>query len=125
VPLSQFIEPIYTGEKAGNMVAFAPEGVEFLWAAGIWEQWVSQTTGEVIESFAILTDAPIPFVAKVGHDRSPVFLRESDLGVWLGSPGRDPRLLLKEVLALRCVPLLRAEVDRPLAAGWEKRAKLS
>ena len=123
VPLTRFIEPIYSGGMAGNRVAFVPEGTEFLWAAGIWERWLSALTGEIVESFAILTDAPIPFVQETGHDRSPVFLQESELGAWLGSQGRAPQLLLQEILALRHNPSLRAEVDRPLAAGWEKRAK--
>lgn len=123
VPVSRFIEPIYTGERAGHMVAFLPEEAEFLWAAGIWEKWFSAQTGEVIESFAILTDAPLPFVEKTGHDRSPVFLRESDVEKWLSSEGAEPRALLQEISTLRSTPKLRAEVDRPLSRGWEKRKK--
>lgn len=122
VPISQFVEPIYSGDCAGNMVGFAPEGDEFLWAAGIWESWLSSATGEVLESFAILTDAPLPLVQAMGHDRSPVFLGRNEIGEWLGSEGRDPRLILKQILEMRHLPSLRAGVDRPLAPGWERRA---
>jgi putative SOS response-associated peptidase YedK len=123
VPMSEFIEPIYTGALQGSMVAFSSSDDELLWAAGIWEQWRSPKTGECIDSFAILTDEPIPFVRQVGHDRSPVLLREAQTKDWLKSEGGNPELILQEILELRSTPALRTSVDRKLAQGWEKRAK--
>src|SRR5665213_3779118 len=41
VPLTDFIEPIYEGEYAGFMVAFAAESGGLIFAAGVWDEWVN------------------------------------------------------------------------------------
>lgn len=83
VPLTEFYEPIYEGEWAGHMVAFSRSEVQCLLAAGIWEEWLDTETGEVLQSFAILTTDPQPSVLKIGHDRSPVFLGLDQARAWL------------------------------------------
>ena len=120
VPLSGFIEPIYTGELAGNMVRFFSPGEPLLTAAGIWEQWCG-ADGEIIDSFAILTDEPVPFVSQTGHDRSPVFLEEGSFDTWLNADGMTPRDSVEFLKEKAYKPELLVEVDRPLKAGWEKR----
>ena len=51
--------------------------------AGIWDQWTDAKTGEIKESFALVTRAATPAVAKV-HARMPVILRNlSEYHRWL------------------------------------------
>jgi putative SOS response-associated peptidase YedK len=52
--MSGFVKPIYENMFAGNMVEFAAPHGEVLLAAGIWEEWASKDTGEVIQSFGRL-----------------------------------------------------------------------
>ncbi|MBS1984822.1 MAG: SOS response-associated peptidase family protein [Bdellovibrionales bacterium] len=122
VPISAFVEPIYTGKLAGNMVAFESESEPILSAAGIWEEWTSKTSGEIVHSFALLTHDPMPFVEKTGHDRSPLFLTSAGTQEWLASEGQKPDHLKKLLLDHRLVPPLSAAIHRPMKEGWQKRA---
>jgi putative SOS response-associated peptidase YedK len=44
-----------------------------------------EKTGEVIDSFAIVTTEPDEFIKKTGHDRSPLFLPEAQWSHWLAA----------------------------------------
>lgn len=84
VPLTSFFESCTTGTHAGNIVRFAGESPnDILLAAGIWDSWTDNSSGEIITSFAIITDDPTPFLLEVGHDRQPVFLSQQNADVWL------------------------------------------
>ncbi|MGB0422947.1 MAG: SOS response-associated peptidase [Flavobacteriales bacterium] len=63
--------------------------------AGIWDEWVNQSTGEVVKSFAIITTVPNGVMDKIGHHRSPVVLHARDEKHWI-----NPELPLSEVTAL-------------------------
>lgn len=121
VPLTEFIEPIYTGEHAGNMVAFGQEGGALLLAAGVWDEWVNRATGEVVRSFAIITSDPLPFIAEVGHDRCPVFLKEEAGLEWLANEKKSPALLKEFLKAEQCKPDFTVARHRAMRPGWEKR----
>ncbi len=121
VPMSDFIEPIYTGEYAGNMVRFEPPHHGMLVAAGLWEEWTSRETGEVVDSFTVITHEPVPFVEKIGHDRSPVFLAERDYDEWLSPRTDDPKQLVRFLIDHQQKPELEVEKERALKSGWEKR----
>ena len=128
VPVSNFIEPIYQGEFAGNWVRFQEPTKKLLFAAGIWDEWRSPVDGEVIESFAILTHDPLKPVEEMGHERSPLFLDEVGCGEWLalgeGPSDRVKRSPLQWVDFLRShrlTPAIAALKDEPMKAGWEKR----
>jgi putative SOS response-associated peptidase YedK len=121
IPMTDFIEPIYEGEYAGNMVSFHQKQAGLLMAAGVWEHWEGQ--GEVIESFTILTQAADPFIAGIGHDRTPIFIDG------IGKSGED-WLYEGEKSADQCFEALKlgqqlleleVERDRPMRPGWEKR----
>lgn len=118
VPMNSFIEPIYEGEMAGNMVSFNSN--ELLCAAGIYDTWVNKDSGEVIESFAVITSEPCDYVRHIGHDRQPVFLNKASAIEWTHLTGNaeDMRHFLKEKAI---VPQLTTAVERPLKSGWEKR----
>lgn len=53
--------------------------------AGVWDEWVNEETGEVLNSFAILTTVANPLLAAVGHHRSPVILHPEQESDWLSS----------------------------------------
>ena len=119
--LTDFIEPIYSGEFAGNMVSFNTDGKEILYAAGLWDEWVNKETGEVIRSFTIITSEPPKFVKNTGHDRCPVFLNLEDGIAWLKERGK--LIDLTHWLEIKkTTPQLSAKKFRPMKAGWEKRA---
>ena len=123
IPITEFIEPIYAGPYAGNMVRFSDSTRPLLVAAGIFDIWVNKATGEVRESFSIITSEPPKFIAEMGHDRCPVFLNKDIFKLWLDTKNYDSKAATE---------LLRAQmdfdksyavtIDRPLAKGWEKRA---
>lgn len=121
VPLTHFIEPIYDGEFAGHMVAFHARGDDWLIAAGIWETWVNRATGEVTESFAIITTEPPEYIARMGHDRCPLFLSQNKQQLWLDSNGQRPAEMVQFLLDSRDELEFGAESFRPMRPGWEKR----
>ena len=100
VPLTGFFESCREGRHAGNIVKFSSsEEQQILYAAGVWNCWTDMTSGEVIDSFAILTDEPIPFIREVGHDRQPVFLNLEDANTWLNHqqlPAKEAYHFLKD-----------------------------
>jgi putative SOS response-associated peptidase YedK len=119
VPITNFIEPIYTGEFAGKMVSFDAD--ELLVAAGIYSSWLDKQTGEVIDSFALIMQDAMPFVSKTGHSRSPIFLNKMASQNWIESEG-EPALELKSWLTReKLIPELKVSIDRPMAKNWEKR----
>lgn len=121
VPLTAFIEPIYEKDLAGHMVNFHAPKYQLLTAAGIYDEWVDVKTGEVIESFAILTQDPIDYVANIGHDRSPLFLAPNSFESWI-KPGRRQAEDMVDFLKTEShTPELATSIDRALKPGWEKR----
>lgn len=122
VPLTTFIEPIYENEMAGNMVQFnSPDG-HIMVAAGIYDEWINKETGEVVESFAIITSEPPEFVKTIGHDRCPFFINESVFKDWLETKQQNPSEVMQLLKNAKITPPLTVAVDRPLKPGWEKRA---
>lgn len=51
--------------------------------AGIWDTWANPETGELVNSFAIVTAPPNALLQRLPHHRSPVVLRRSDELRWL------------------------------------------
>lgn len=120
IPLSAFIEPIYVGNWAGSMVAFAAEGDQLMWAAGIYDEWTNPETGEIIDSFSILTKEPPPQIADIGHDRCPIFIEKAYIEPWLKIIGK-PEEMKRELLSHTEEILFFPREDRKLKPGWEKR----
>lgn len=113
VPLNAFIEPIYEGERAGHMVKFSQRNDGVLFAGGLWDQWVDKSSGEMLESFSIITRPPLKYIAEAGHDRSPVFMAENAFVDWL-NPGMKEKDLLELLYAQKDDKEWKAEIDRPL-----------
>jgi putative SOS response-associated peptidase YedK len=53
--------------------------------AGIWDTWVNKTTGEMKNTFSIITTKANPLLEKIHNvrKRMPVILRQEDEGKWL------------------------------------------
>ena len=64
--------------------------------AGIWDSWVDKETGEVTNSFSIITTVANTLLQQIGHHRSPVILDEGDEENWLSDiPLQDVTKLLR------------------------------
>ncbi len=122
VPLNEFIEPIYIGQYAGNMVRFGLDSNSVLTAAGIYDEWVNRQSGEVLQSFSIVTQEPSDFIAKIGHDRSPIFLNKDAFEYWLNPKNSHSAGLIDFLRSQKQPDEFRVQIDRPLKKGWEKRA---
>lgn len=115
VPIDSFIEPIYEGEYAGNMVKF--NSSQPVLAAGIYDQWVNKETGEVIDSFSILTKEPSPFVAKIGHDRQPIFLTDPKVQMeWIVNKSKNSLEWQNFLSSVDNINEFNIEIDRKLKA---------
>ncbi len=100
---------------SGCMVRFVPE--QTILAAGIYDEWVNKETGEVIESFSILTKEPTAFVANIGHDRQPIFLdQDEDRAQWLLPESKTPKDWQNFLSTLKNHDEFRVEVERKLKA---------
>ncbi|MCO5143113.1 MAG: SOS response-associated peptidase [Oligoflexia bacterium] len=122
VPITGFVEPIYENYWAGHMVEFF--GTSILYAAGVYDQWVDQSNGEVLESFAILMDQPNEYISSIGHDRMPIFLKKEDAICWKNSIFPSSKEAKSFLLKHKMDPLLDTRIDRPLKQGWQKNKNL-
>ncbi len=92
VPANGFYE--WTKDRRKRAFLFrAADGAPFL-LAGLWESWTDATTGEVVDTFAILTRAAYAEVAAV-HDRSPCVLPPDRWDAWLDRSVRDAAALAR------------------------------
>lgn len=121
IPMTKFIEPIYKNEHAGWMVSFKRSDDGPMFAAGLYDQWVDKVTGEVIDSFTVITSEPLPLVKKVGHDRSPFFIKDSAWEKWLDKKVSDAASIKKLLNESKTDYDLVVEQDRQMRPGWEKR----
>lgn len=60
--------------------------------AGLWEHWKRPETGELVESFTIITTSANDFMAPI-HDRMPVILNDADMDLWIDPDESNPLLL--------------------------------
>jgi putative SOS response-associated peptidase YedK len=63
--------------------------------AGIWDRWINEGTGEVVNSFAILTTAANELMRRIGHHRCPLILHPHQEKVWI-----ELRTPLSEITAM-------------------------
>lgn len=92
VPVTGFFEWKHVGSQKRPFKIFS-ESFPLLSLAGIWDEWVSPQTGEIIRSFAIITTEPNVTMAPI-HDRMPVILDDQQVTQWLNPKLENPKLLL-------------------------------
>ncbi|MBU6375100.1 MAG: SOS response-associated peptidase [Bdellovibrionales bacterium] len=92
LPLSGFIEWKRESEKVKRPFAIHLKGDPIMSVAGVWEHWVSPATGEIFESFSIITTAANSMMQKI-HDRMPVILSRESEAEWLDPKNQDPARL--------------------------------
>lgn len=105
VPVSGFYEwTRRNGQKLPYYIT--PQEVPGLLLAGLWDRWTNRDTGEVIESFAVLTAAATQAMEFV-HHRQPVMLSLAQAHSWLDSDNADHAELLAPhiPLALAAIPV--------------------
>jgi putative SOS response-associated peptidase YedK len=93
VPASHFYEWTKTTTPKQPFLLRCTEVPAFL-MAGLWESWTDKSTGEVVETFTIVTTAANETVRPV-HDRMPVILPRADWSAWLDPANRDAASLAK------------------------------
>jgi putative SOS response-associated peptidase YedK len=109
VPATGFYEWTRDAERKQPYVFRTRDGPVFL-MAGLWDTWIAADTGEVVESFTIVTTAANDVVRPV-HDRMPVILPRANWSSWLDPGNRDVSALAKLL-----VPWGGAIEARPVAA---------
>jgi putative SOS response-associated peptidase YedK len=63
---------------------FTPENLNLFYFAGLYNNWVDRTTGEVIPSVTMITKPAIEQITHI-HDRMPAILSQNQLKNWLSS----------------------------------------
>ena len=55
-------------------VLYLKDGLKPFAFAGIWDEWVNKETGEILQSYAIITTVSNELTQIIGHHRLPVIL---------------------------------------------------
>jgi putative SOS response-associated peptidase YedK len=76
--------PLWIFQRGGDPFVFA----------GVWDEWRSRASAEIIRSCSIVTQPPNAFVASI-HSRMPVVLAVEALAEWLAPDARDAAALLR------------------------------
>jgi len=93
--------------------------------AGIWDSWADKATGELMNSFAIITTTANKLLQKIPHHRSPVILNKDNESHWLDNetPLEDVTGLLSPYPTdrMNAYPI-SANIKNPRAEGHELMA---
>ena len=118
VPSEAFLEWKADGRRKVPYRISMKDGRPFAMGA-VWDRWKDPTSGEIIESVAIVTTGPNDLVAPI-HDRMPLILHETDYAKWL-----DPQTPISEASAL-LVPFDSGPMQaEPLASPRPESPQLS
>ena len=85
IPMKKFYEWVADpkDETKSRLISFRPKDKELMWAPCLYDEWISCSGKIYFRSFAIITTNPHRDVLSMGHDRTPVFLKESVIDEWL------------------------------------------
>lgn len=121
IPMNAAIESSYFGIQAGNMIKLKTKCDNLFFVAGLWSEWVDKSTGEVKETFTLITDDPYKFFFECGHDRSVFVINEQQHDEWLANKDFKPKDRFKFLRDNRISLDWDVSIDRPMAKGWEKK----
>lgn len=122
IPMSGAIESSYFGTQAGNMVKFFKKDESIFYCLGLYNNWLNKNTGEVKETFTLLTDNPYQFFFNSGHDRSILVINDSNHEQWLSDKKMAPEKRFQFIRNKRVNLDWSVVKERPLKDGWQKRA---
>lgn len=100
IPASGFYEwqRVEKGTKQPHY--FYLKETEVFGFAGLWEEWLDKTTGDLLETCTIITTEANE-VLKPVHDRMPVILKAEDYDQWLDQKVKDTDKLQKLLVPYR------------------------
>ena len=90
-----FIEGPQKEKLSKPYVVYMKDGKRPFALAGIWDEWTNKETGEIVNSFAIITTVSNDLTQRIKHHRSPVILAEQQEKLWL-----DDEIPLNDVTAM-------------------------
>lgn len=125
VPMKGAIESSYFGTQAGKMIEFRDNLNDFFFCLGLYNDWTDPNTGEVKETFTLLTDDPYKFFFESGHDRSIIVIKEPTMEPWLTNKLLKPQDRFNFIRNNRVTLDWTVLIDREMKKGWEKRAPSS
>lgn len=82
VPAEWFYEWQKLEEKQKQPYAIAMEDGRLFAFAGLWDAWKDEATGQVLETYTIITTAPNELLEPI-HDRMPVIVAREDYQRWM------------------------------------------
>jgi putative SOS response-associated peptidase YedK len=96
VPATGFYEWQKLGKKSRQPWTIELEDGDIFAFAGLWDRWKDRATGNLLETYTIITTDPNELVQPL-HDRMPVILAPAGYERWLdpGDPARLPTDLLR------------------------------
>lgn len=94
VPTSGFYEWAKTGSGTKQPFYFYLKDKEVFGFAGLWEEWIDRESGELLETFTIITTQANE-VLKPVHDRMPVIVKAANYDEWLDPKIKDTEKLKK------------------------------
>lgn len=105
IPTTGFFEWEKKSSGAKQPFYFYLKNKDVFGFAGLWEQWLDKTSGDLLETCTIITTEANQVLEPV-HDRMPVILKPEDYDQWLDSKQGDANELQKLL-----IPYPAAEMD--------------
>jgi putative SOS response-associated peptidase YedK len=96
-PFVRFFEWVEVKGKK-KLITFYPDDHDIMWAPMIYDTWRSEEGEFEFSSFAIITNDPPDEIDEMGHDRCPIFLKESKVSDWL-KPEKLSKQQVYEILS--------------------------
>lgn len=109
VPVSGFYEWMREG-KHKRPFAIHLKDQSIMSLAGIFEHWVDRETGEIVDSFAVVTTAANAFMTNI-HNRMPYILNRGQENLWLDSELNDPNPLTELLKTIPNEALVAEEIS--------------
>lgn len=113
IPVKGFFEWQHTGREKLPWYIFSSEN-QIISLAGLYDQWIFDKTGEVFNTFTIITTEANELLAEIHNSakRMPAILESQDEKLWLDkNAGEDE---IREVLKPSGIEILKAHTVSPI-----------
>ncbi len=95
VPFKRFFEWVKTDGPKRKLGVFSPIGMDYMWAACLTDEWISEDGNFKLKTFAIITGEPPDEVLEAGHDRCPLFLKRDQIDDWISPTAKNNKKILE------------------------------